>query len=67
MPTLTTVEEEDRMAHLEDGHWSPPEGYQSSISTQRAGDAALDAQDDDISLEGEDWDKFWNYQTDNNR
>ena len=67
MPTLTTVEEDDRMAHLQDGHWSPPNGYQSSTSTQRAGDAAWDAQDDGISLEGEVLGQILDLQTDNIR
>ena len=64
---LTPVQEteEERVAHLEDGHWSPPDGHQSSTSTQGAGDAALDALEDDASLEGADWDKFWNFQMDN--
>ena len=47
--------EEERVVHLEDGHWSPPDGYHSSTSTQRADDARLDALDDDTSLETADW------------
>ena len=64
MPTLTPFVEEDaalehHMAHLEDGHWTPPHRRQSSTSTHRAGDAALDALDEEPSLECADWDRFW--------
>ena len=39
--------------------WSPPDGYQSSTSTQRDADAARDAQykDDDLSDVG--WLEYW--------
>ena len=59
--------EEERMSHLEDGHWSPREGCQSSTSTQRADDARLDALDQETSLEDADWEKFGNFQVDNIR
>ena len=42
---------EHHRARLEDGHWSPPNGYQSSTSTD-------DALDEESSLEGAVWDKF---------
>ena len=48
-PVLLAIEEEERMAHLEDGHWSPPDGYQSSTSNQRA--------------DGEDWPNGGNFGT----
>ena len=41
--------------HCQECRRSPPDGYQSSPFTQRAGDAALDALDEQASLEGADW------------
>ena len=61
----TVVEEDgDATSAAAASTWSPPDGYQSSTSTQRNADAARDAQDD-ASLESADWDEFWKFQTDN--
>ena len=60
---LETVQEEDGdTASAAASTWSPPDGYQSSTSTQRAADAAKDAQDD-VDLSDADWDEFWRIQT----
>ena len=56
-PPLATVAEEP--LHISrDGHRPPPKEYRSSTSAQRNADAALDAKDEEVSLEGADWDRF---------
>ena len=42
--------------------WFAPDRYQSSTSTQRAADAARDAQDA-VSFDDADWDEYWQIQT----
>ena len=60
---LDTVFEEDRdTTNAATNTWPPPDGYQSSTSTQQAGDAAKDAQDD-VELSDSDWVEYWRVQT----
>ena len=54
---------ENHMEHLEDGHWSPPDGYQSSTSTQLAGDPTRDANIDKDLLEDVDLAELWRTDT----
>ena len=67
MPTLTPITEEDAEVvvveqHLEHGPWLAPEPYQPPEFPAQSEEtpAFLDTLDEEPTLEGADWDKFWN-------
>ena len=63
-PLATIVEEDGGDATSQPASmWSPPDGYQSSTSTQRAADAARDAQDFTSLFDDADWDEQWRIYT----
>ena len=62
-PMETLQEEDGDTNSAAASMWSLPDGYQSSTSTQRAGDAARDALDDSDLLSDAHWDECWRIQT----
>ena len=64
MPTVSETTDDSDFMPLP-SQWSPPDGYQSSTSTQRSADATMNAELDEgeHELDDNDWDEYWRIMT----